>query len=250
MKRTSRLPRRVLATASRARTYGTAALALALASVSSAVYAGADDVASLYGPQPPADATYVRVVNLSRRAAKLSLPGAAQPIDLAPGAATRLEVVRPGTALRVKVDGGLPAGQTGLAPAAGADTVGETVTVGLEHDAAGGWRAKPIAAAAAGADALRAQLRAFNFVDGCEAKIALEQNPATAVFTAVAPGHVASRSINPVAATLVAVCGNGLSEPFALPRLAAGQSFSLFLSGTAAHPVLSGAIDALDWPAR
>jgi alginate O-acetyltransferase complex protein AlgF len=245
MKPTSRLPRRVLAT-----TYPAVALALMLGLASIEAHAGADDVASLYGPQPPADATYLRVVNLSTHAAKLALPGGVQPIELAPGAASRLDVVRPGTALKVRVDGGLPGGSAGTPPVAGADTVGETVTVAIERDAAGAWRAIPIAAPAASADALRAGLRVFNFVDGCDGKIALERSPASAVFTGVAAGHAASRSINPVAASLVAVCGQAVSPPFALPRLAAGQSFSLFLSGSAAHPVLSGALDALNWPAR
>lgn len=250
MKRTSRLPGRLLATAGLSATYGALAVALFFAVGSTEAYAGADDVASLYGPQPPADATYLRVVNLSAHAAKVALPSAAQPLELAPGAASRLDVVRPGTALKVRVDGGVPAGSTGTAPAAGADTVGETITVGIERDSSGAWRAMPIAAPAASADALRAQLRVFNFVDGCDGKVALERSPASAVFSGVATGHAASRSINPVAASLVAVCGQAVSTPFELPRLAAGQSFSLFLSGSALHPVLSGALDTLNWPAR
>lgn len=223
------------------------AASFALAPV--AAQATADDVASLYGPQPPADATYLRVINLSTGPAKVALPGGARLFDLAPGAATALDVVRPGTPLRIDVDGKIAATPAGAAAVAGADTAGSIVTVALERDGASGWRVRPITAAAASADALRAQLRLFNFVDGCDAKVTLERSASTVVFDHVAPGHAGMRSINPVAATLVAVCGDVVSAPFALPRLTAGHSYSLILSGAATRPMLGGAADSLDWPA-
>ncbi|TAM54070.1 MAG: cell division protein FtsQ [Paraburkholderia sp.] len=226
------------------------ALTAMIAAAPLSAMAAADDVASLYGPQPPADATYLRVVNLSTRAAKVALPGGARAIELAPGAATALDVVRPGTPLGVEVDGAIAAQEAAAARVAGSDTTGSTITVAIERDGARGWRALPIAAPAASADALRAQLRLFNFVDGCDGKVALERNAGTVVFDHVAPAHAAARSINPVAATLVAVCGDAASAPFALPRLAAGRSYTLILSGTAAHPVLGGVPDTLEWPGR
>ncbi|WP_440546856.1 hypothetical protein [Trinickia sp.] len=228
------------------------ALATAVCAAPIAAYASADDVASLYGPQPPADATYLRVLNLSTLTAKVSLPSGARPVDLGPGAATALDVVRPGTSLQVKVDALAPVLQAGSAPVAGPDTVGATITLAIEHTEAGAWRAVPIAAPAASTDALRAQLRLFNFAEGCDGKVALErtgaQSGAPVVFEHVAPRHALARSINPVAATLVAICGDAVSAPLALPRLAAGQSYSLFLSGPASRPVLRGVLDTLDWP--
>lgn len=224
------------------------AMAVAVAAMPVPAHASADDVAGLYGPQPPADATYLRVVNLSARSAKVTLPGGAQPIDVAPGAATALDVVRPGTPLVVKVGGEVPMRPAGGATLAGPDTTGSTITVAVEENGAGNWRAVPIAVPASNDDALRAQLRLFNFAEGCDGKVALGYNGAAAVFEHVATGHAAARSINPVAATLVAVCGNAVSPPFALPRLAAGQRYSLFLSGPATRPVLRGAPDTLDWP--
>jgi hypothetical protein len=229
------------------------ALAMVVCAVPIAAHASADDVASLYGPQPPADATYLRVLNLSTLTAKVVLPSGARPVDLGPGAATALDVVRPGTSLQVKVDAQAPMLQPGSAPvAAGPDTVGATITLAIEHTEAGAWRAVPIAAPAASTDALRAQLRLFNFAEGCDGKVALERNGAQnggpVVFEHVASRHALARSINPVAATLVAVCGDAVSAPLALPRLAAGQSYSLFLSGPASRPVLRGALDTLDWP--
>lgn len=224
----------------------TAAAAIALAPV--AAHASADDVASLYGPQPPADATYLRVVNLSKRPAKVALPSGARLQDLAPGAATALDVVRPGTRLRVEVDGAVPERSAGGATTAGSDTAGALITVAIERDGANGWRAVPIAAPAAATDALRAQLRLFNFAEGCDAKVALAHSSASIVFDHVPAGHVSARSINPVAATLVAVCGDAVSAPFALPKLAAGRSYSLILSGSAARPELGGVADTIDWP--
>ncbi|WP_206950669.1 alginate O-acetyltransferase AlgF [Trinickia acidisoli] len=226
------------------------ALVLALAAVPAVADTAAGDVARLYGPQPPADATYLRVVNLSTRTAKVSLPSGTPLLELPSGAATRLDVVRPGTPLRVTVDASVPRGPAGGAKVASTATAGQTITVAIAHDDASGWHATSIAAPAAGADALRAQLRLFNFADGCDGKVVLSGSPASAVFAHVAPGDAASRSVNPVTATLVAVCGKAVSPPFALPRLAAGQSYSLFLSGSAAQPLLSGAPDALAWPGR
>lgn len=223
------------------------AMAIAVAATPIAAHANADDVAGLYGPQPPADATYLRVVNLSARGAKVTLPGGVQPVDVGPGAATALDVVRPGTPLVVKVGGEVPVRPAGGATLAGPDTIGSTITVAVEESGAGNWRALPIAVPASSDDALRAQLRLFNFAEGCDGKVALERSGA-AVFEHVATGHAAARSINPVAATLVAVCGNAVSPPFSLPRLAAGQRYSLFLSGPATRPVLRGAPDTLDWP--
>jgi hypothetical protein len=227
------------------------ALAAAFAASPAASYAAADDVASLYGPQPPADATYLRVVNLSTRTAKVALPGATHVSELPPGAATALDILRPGTPLTVEVDGMAPVRQAGAAPVANGETAGMTITVAIERDGANGangWRSLSVAAAPASTDALRAQLRLVNFVDGCDGKVTLDHSAASVVFERVASGHAATRSINPVAATLVARCADAVSAPFALPRLAAGRGYTLILSGTPARPVLGGAPDTLVWP--
>lgn len=237
---------------SRPATLRALALSMAVCAAPMTAHASADDVASLYGPQPPADATYLRVINLSTLTAKVALPSGARPVDLGPGAATALDVVRPGASLQVKVDAQALVPQTSSAPVAGPDTVGSTIALAIEHTEAGAWRAVSVAAPPASTDALRAQLRLFNFAEGCDGKVALQrsgaQSGAPVVFEHVASKHAAARSINPVAATLVAVCGDAVSAPLVLPRLAAGQSYSLFLSGPASRPVLRGALDTLDWP--
>ena len=227
-------------------------LALCAAVGSGAAQAAADDVASLYGPQPPADATYLRVVNLSGQSARIALPGSVRAGVLAAGAATKLSVVTTGTPLRVAVDGKdlapLPNAKTPAdAPVASGTTAGKAIVVGLTRDA-DGWHAQRIAMPYARTDALRATLHVLNFVPGCEGRVVLEAGHAP-VFANVAPQDGAARTINPVAASLVGQCGSASSASFALPKLAAGDSYTLILSGSAAKPVLSGEQDELAWPA-
>lgn len=224
------------------------AFAAAFAATPIAAYATADDVASLYGPQPPADATYLRVVNLSKRTASVALPSGARVAELPPGAATPLDVLRSGTPLNIAADGTTPTRQAGAVTVANSETAGATITVAIDREGANGWRSRSVVAAAANVDALRAQLRLVNFIDGCDGEVTLDRSAASIVFDHVASGHAAARSINPVAATLVARCADAVSAPFALPRLAAGRGYTLILSGTPARPVLGGAPDTLEWP--
>ncbi|RKP44124.1 hypothetical protein [Trinickia fusca] len=234
-----------------------AAAALAassMAAVPASALAAAQDVASLYGPQPPADATYLRVVNLSTAQARVALPGSVPAGPLAPGAATHMSVVKAGTPLRVAVDGKdlafVPGGDGAAnATVAGAGTAGMAITVALTREADGEWHATRVLAPYAQADGMRATLRVANFVAGCDAKVVVDGSGA-AVFSNVASAHEATRTINPVAAKLAAVCGKDTSATFTLPALAAGDSYSLFVSGTVAKPVLTGAPDTLAWPAR
>lgn len=229
-----------------------AALALAAIVAPTAARAAAQDVASLYGPQPPADATYLRVINLSGQAARVALPGSVRAGVVAPGAATKLSVVMAGTSLRVAVDGKdfgpeADANAPADAPAATPATAGNVITVALTRDAAG-WHTQRIAMPYARGDALRATLHVLNFSGGCEGKVIVDGSGA-AVFANVPAAQAAVRTINPVAANLVGQCARASTAPFALPKLAAGDSYTLILSGSAAKPVLSGERDELAWPA-
>ncbi|MFM0101631.1 alginate O-acetyltransferase AlgF [Paraburkholderia nemoris] len=207
-------------------------------------HAAADDVASLYGPQPPANASYLRVLNASSQAARVALAGSEAPQTLAPGAVTRFSVLTQGTPARVTVDGKALADAAGSAKAA--TRAGDAVTVALRHDATG-WHATQIVGRYERVDGLKATLRAFNFAPGCSAKIGVDGNGPT-VFAQVAVGAQDTRAINPVSAKLVGQCGAAASAALPLPALAAGDSYSLFVTGDAAKPVLSGALDALAWP--
>ncbi|MFM0505115.1 alginate O-acetyltransferase AlgF [Paraburkholderia caffeinilytica] len=207
-------------------------------------YAAADDVASLYGPQPPADASYLRVLNASSQAVRVALAGSESPQTLAPGAVTRFSVLTQGTPARVTVDGKALADANATANAT--THAGDAVTVALSHDAKG-WHAARIVGRYERVDGLKATLRAFNFTSGCNAKIGVDGNGPT-VFAQVAAGAQDARAINPVSAKLVGQCGAVASAALPLPALAAGDSYSLFVTGDAAKPVLSGARDALAWP--
>ncbi|MCX4151211.1 alginate O-acetyltransferase AlgF [Paraburkholderia madseniana] len=226
------------------------AAAVASAALLSAgvAYAAADDVASLYGPQPPANASYLRVLNASSQAVRVALAGSEAPQTLAPGAVTRFSVLTEGTSARVTVDGKAlaDAAGSGNATANATTRAGDAVTVALRHDAKG-WHATRIAGRYERVDGLKATLRAFNFAPGCSAKIGVDGNGPT-VFAQVAAGAQDARSINPVSAKLVGQCGAVASAVLPLPALAAGDSYSLFVTGDAAKPVLSGARDALAWP--
>jgi hypothetical protein len=215
-----------------------------------AAHAAAQDVASLYGPQPPANATYVRVVNLGAQPARVTLPGSEAAQTLAAGASTRLSVVTPGTPLRVTVDGREPvqATATDTAGAASASdaTAGQAITVMLTRESQG-WRATRVANPQERLDAMRATLRVYNVAGACMGKIAVADNGPT-VFAQVPAGTQQARAINPSAARLTGSCGNATTAPLQLPTLAAGDSYSLFLTGDAAKPVLTGVRDDIAWP--
>ncbi|MFL9997729.1 alginate O-acetyltransferase AlgF [Paraburkholderia sediminicola] len=225
----------------------TAAVAVAALLSAGVAHAAADDVASLYGPQPPADASYLRVLNASSQAVRVALAGSEAPQTLAPGAVTRFSVLTQGTPARVTVDGKVLADAAGSATTANATPrAGDAVTVALRHDTKG-WHATRIVGRYERVDGLKATLRAFNFASGCSAKIGVDGNGPT-VFALVAAGAQDARAINPVSAKLVGQCGAAASAALPLPTLAAGDSYSLFVTGDAAKPVLSGARDALAWP--
>lgn len=87
---------------------------------------------------------------------------------------------------------------------------------------------------------LKAQLRFFNLMPGCEATLRIAEGPT--VFDAVAFTAVKSRAINPVEAQLEVTCG-GSNASLKLPQLRAGDHYSLFLTQTGGKGVLSGQFD-------
>ena len=90
------------------------------------------------------------------------------------------------------------------------------------------------------ANDLKAQLRFFNLIPGCEASLKVADGPS--VFDAATFGSVKSRAINPVQARLEASC-NGRSAPSRLPQLRAGDHYSLFFREVAGKPTLTGQFD-------
>jgi len=69
--------------------------------------ASSQEVASLYGPQPPADAAYVHVVNASSVTTNVLLQGGGitKPSTFDAGAAIRCDVLRPADKIQLTVDG-------------------------------------------------------------------------------------------------------------------------------------------------
>ena len=103
--------------------YSRTAVFLAALLSAGVAHAAADDVASLYGPQPPANASYLRVLNASSQAVRVALAGSEAPQTLAPGAVTRFSVLTPGTPARVTADGKAVAEATANAAAGAGDAV-------------------------------------------------------------------------------------------------------------------------------
>jgi hypothetical protein len=235
-----RRARRALAVALLAPAMVLLALAATQAQAQAQPVDAAQSVASLYPPQPPANAAYLRVVNTASMVLRVALPGSIGPaIQQVPSqGATRLSVVTPGQTLQI-----VPLGQAPL-PGISANG-GEVLTLALRHDARG-WHATPVVDKPERGDGLKATLRAFNFAAGCTARITLGADGPD-VFGALAPATVHARAINPVAATLVGHCGSATAT-LALPALRSGDSYSLFLGGDAAHLALAGGLDTVAWP--
>lgn len=91
----------------------------------------------------------------------------------------------------------------------------------------------------------RARLTFYNAIPGCvEGALALA--PAgTAIFTAVAPNAMRSRTINPVRATVLANCTGQQAPPLALGALEAGGQYSVWLMAPAGVPVAFLARDTI-----
>jgi alginate O-acetyltransferase complex protein AlgF len=108
---------------------------------------------------------------------------------------------------------------------------------------------QPIVDESPPADGMKAELSAYNLVPSCAAAIRIAGGPA--VFTDIAYGSRAARTINPVAASIEGACGAHVSTPLALPALKAGDHYSLFLIGTAQQPALAGTLNRTEpWHAR
>ncbi|MNT58788.1 Alginate O-acetyl transferase AlgF [compost metagenome] len=108
---------------------------------------------------------------------------------------------------------------------------------------------RPLAVLADGggtSDALKAEIRFYNLASGCPQGRLAMADKGPVVFPAVAAGSSSARGINPVKARLVAGCGSKDSAALALPALQPGDHYSLFLTGSAAAPVLQGQLSGTD----
>lgn len=196
--------------------------------------ATAQEIGKLYAARPPEGSAFVRVVSGLEQPAAVGI-GAdkAETLSAADGAATVFRIVKGDTQVPLSVDGAeLPEKLSVPADA--------FVTVLLRKDG-DKIKATPVVDSTQGQDALKVELRVYNLVPACAAAIVIASGPE--VFNGVETDSTRRRAINPVAATLEGRCGEAASKPLTLPALKAGDRFSLFLTGTAARPVLHGQID-------
>ncbi|UYB51656.1 alginate O-acetyltransferase AlgF [Xanthomonas sp. AM6] len=215
----------------------TAVLALAPLAASAQQGASEGRLAQLYAARPPAGSAFVRVLNPGSVALTVGVGnGAEQRIGPAIRA-TRYAIVEGGKPFAVHV--------AGKARQQAQVAAGSFTTLVLDPAAP----SRPLAVLADGggsSDALKAEIRFYNLASGCgQARLAMAGN-GPVVFPAVAAGASSARAINPVKAQLVAGCGGKDSAPLALPPLQPGDHYSLFLSGSAAAPVLQGQLSGTD----
>lgn len=194
--------------------------------------AQAQDIARLYAAQAPAGSAYVRVVNASTQPLQVEFGGKRESLDGAKRQVSDYRIIDAAAAMPVKANG------KRLAPVALKPGSFNTLIVSA-------GKATLVADATDTRNDLKAELRFYNLVAGCDAGLALLQGPV--VFSGVGYQADAKRNINPVKAELVASCqGGATSHPFAMPALKAGDHVSFFLSGDNQNLRLAGQVDATE----
>lgn len=193
--------------------------------------ATAQELTRLYAPKPPVGSAYVRVVDLAGSGAPIGIGSApAAPVP-AGDTATIYRIVKGGAPLSVSV-AGKPA-EGSIVPPADAFS---TVIVPASGPAV------VIADPTEGRNDLKAQLRVYNLVPGCAARVAVADG-GPVVFEGVATNDTRQRAINPIEAVLAASCGAVVAQPLKLPPLKAGDHYSLFLLPGTNGPKLAGQRD-------
>ena len=193
----------------------------------------AQEIGRLYDTRPPPGYAFIRMV--AGGDLKVGVKLRVDAVELPVGendVASRYRAVRADRPVKLSVDGA---------------TIGESITplpdkfytLIVTRNGAG-WSGLAIDEGQGSANDLKAQLRFFNLIPGCEASLKIADGPS--VFDAATFGSVKSRAINPVQAQLEASC-NGRSAPSRLPQLRAGDHYSLFFREVAGKPALTGQFD-------
>jgi hypothetical protein len=175
------------------------------------------ELTHLYAPRPPKGSAFVRIA-IARADGDVSIDFASSSETLKGTVAATKYYAVPGNR-SIEFSLGRQAIATSFAPR---EDEFATLVIGVSGSAA------PIAIEESNSETndLKARLRLFNLVPACTASLRVANGPT--VFQSVAPTSVGARSINPVAATLEATCREGKAL-FSLPRLGAGDHYSLFL---------------------
>ena len=196
--------------------------------------APAQEIGKLYATRPPPGSAFIRAASIGDIKAGTKLHINARDLPIAGSdVASRYRAVRADAPIKLSIDGA---------------AIGENITfladrfytVAIMREGAN-WTSHAIDEGQGGnASDLKAQLRFFNLVPGCEATLRIAEGPT--VFDAVAFTTVKSRAINPVEAQLEATCG-GSHVSLKLPPLRSGDHYSLFLTQTGGKSALSGQFD-------
>lgn len=191
----------------------------------------AQDIGKLYAARPPAGYSFVRIA-APDSAGSVQIDSREVRIDSA-NVASRYRAVQADKPVKVSVNGAVI--DQKILPLADQFSTIVIVRTGSS------WTSYAIEEGQGNSSDLKAQLRFFNLVPGCEASLRVVDGPV--IFDATATRQVRSRAINPVQARLEASC-NGRNAAFTLPQLNSGDHFSLFFSGNAGEALsLSGQFD-------
>ncbi|MDD0974662.1 alginate O-acetyltransferase AlgF [Pseudomonas fontis] len=190
-------------------------------------------LAQLYAPRPPAGSAFVRVLNPDAKPIKVQVAdGSVQ--TLGPSkVASSYAIVKGGESFAISVNG-QPIGQLSVVPDSFNTVLAQADKLVL------------IKEGASNEDALKAELRFYNLASGCalgQLKVAAD---GPVLFADVKPASTVARSINPVTASLSAGCGTAQAKAWPLPQLQPGDHYVLFLTGSAAKPVLRGEMSRTD----
>jgi len=179
-------------------------------------------LAQLYSARPPPGSAFVRVITPDATPLSVRVGNARQETVSVAQPASAYVVIAEKTRYPVSVQGQVSQHE---APAAGAFLT----LIAQQHDQA--WQFTSIEDPADANDGLKAALRFYNVARNCPtARVSLDRDGPN-VFADTPSMGAASRSINPVAATLVGWCGER-SASLTLPALKAGDHYSFFLIET------------------
>ena len=190
----------------------------------------------LYATKIPNGSSFVRVVNGSSTSTTITI-GASDPVTLSAAGTvvSSYHLIAGGRSLPITIDGKQTTSV--MIPA------NKYLTL-IYRPGTSGPQLTTITDNPGDDTGLLAELRFYNLVPGCEASLSLENGPA--VFDGVGADQSKSRSINPVAATLIPKCGSSAGTPVKLPLLKAQARYSVFLVGSDAKPAAVGNADATD----
>ena len=187
-------------------------------------------LSQLYAARPPAGSSFVRVVN--------PLPGQLV-VRVAEGPSQRIGDGAPASSYAVVPGGRNFVVQVDNRPAATLEVAPNSFkTLVLRRDGSK-FAFTAIDDTTDTQDALKAELRLYNLSEGCSSAQLLLSPVGTPVLRDVSQGAAAARLVNPARASLVGQCGSATTASQALPELQPGDHLSLFLTGSAAKPILT-----------